>query len=88
MTLKLNSLIKVAFIQKGLMHMSFPQTDKPELEFRNFENFKGSNHVKNGPEVALKDHIRLLLDKFKILSQENKKVCLFEEITNTSVPSE
>ena len=40
------------------MHMSFPQTDKPYY-FPELEIFKGSNHVKKGPEVALKDHLRL-----------------------------
>ena len=42
--------------------MSFPQTNKPyyfpEHVFWNFEIVKDSNHVKKGPEVALKDHIR------------------------------
>ena len=45
------------------MHLSFPQKHKPyyfpELEFWNFEIFKGSNHVTQGPEVALKAQIRL-----------------------------
>jgi hypothetical protein len=55
--------LKVAFIQKVLMHLSFPQTDEPyffpELEFCNFDISKGSNHVIQWPEVALKAQIRL-----------------------------
>ena len=45
------------------MHVSFPQTDKPyyfpELEFWNFDIFKGSNQVTQGPEGVLKAQIRL-----------------------------
>ena len=46
------------------MHLSFPQTDKPYyfpgLEFWNCDILKGSNHVKEEPEVALKAHIAKL----------------------------
>ena len=42
-------LLQVAFIQKVLIKLSFPQTDKPhyfpEFEFCNCEILKGSNHV-------------------------------------------
>ena len=45
------------------MHLLFPQTDEPyyfpKLEFIDFEIFKGSNHVTQGPEVILKAQIRL-----------------------------
>ena len=41
--------LKVDFIQKVLMHLSFPQTDEPyyfpELEFWIYDISKGSNHV-------------------------------------------
>ena len=43
-------LRKVAFIQKGLMRLSFLKTDEPdyfpELEFGFFFILNGSNHVK------------------------------------------
>ena len=35
----------MVFIQKGLIHLSFPQTDKPELAFLNCEILKGSKNV-------------------------------------------
>ena len=42
--------LKVAFIQKGLVNLSFLQTDVPnyfpELKFRFFFILNGSNHVK------------------------------------------
>ena len=45
------------------MYLSFPQTDKryyfPKHEFWNFEIFKGSNHVSQGPEVDLKTQLGL-----------------------------
>ena len=45
-----NHLLKVAFIQKVLIHLSFPQTDEPhyfpELEFCICDTLKGSHHVK------------------------------------------
>ena len=53
--------LKMAFIQKVLMHLSFLQTDEPhyfpELEFWICDISKGSNHVKKEPEVALKAQI-------------------------------
>ena len=49
--------LKVAFIQKGLMCLSFLQRDKPnyypELEFWFFFILNGSNHVKYGHEAAV-----------------------------------
>ena len=53
--------LKVALIQKVLMHLSFPQTDKlyyfPELKFQIYDISKDSNHVKLEPKDALKAHI-------------------------------
>ena len=102
--------LKVAFIQKVLMHLSFPQTDEPyyfpELEFWiwEFEIFQkrawcssqGSNskmeHYLNPSEPLLAliwhDLSPLKSHNFKIQAQENNEVCLFEEMTNSSMPSE
>ena len=102
--------LKVAFIEKVLMHLSFPQTDKlyyfPELEFwicdiigliscqiRAWSSSEGTDS-KMKPYLSLLSHFRSLTDiiwapwNFKIQAQENNKVCLFEEMTNASVPSE
>ena len=48
--------LKVAFIQKVLMHLSFLQTDKPYyfLELKICGILKGSNHIKLEPKATLK----------------------------------
>ena len=69
-SIKISLVLKVAFIQKVLVHLFYPQTDKPnyfpELEFWNCVNLN-SNHVSEGPEAALKAQIRLHFASFSLL---------------------
>ena len=68
--------LKVAFIQKVLIYLSFPQTDKPdyfpELGLWNFKISKGSNHVKKGTEVPLKARLGLHLATYSNPSKINQ----------------
>ena len=84
-------------------HQTEKPCNFPGLEFWNCDVLKGSNHVKpeatlNAPIAKLRliwvfkvtsgPYSTWFEPNFKIQAQENNKVCLFEEMTNTSVPYE